>query len=420
VGSEELAPLVVGSPIDDPQGDLEYGMGLAAAALGQPDAARDHFVRARARFRASGQFMIYSTALERQLKWLHIIYATDNLVERDQLMAHLIDGYTLAAPALTQDISRFAHLHTAFLEGAWDEIATTPLRPRGDDFWQVRVDLARLAHARGEQESAWEHIRAVFPQGPPNLPGSEYRLTLWLIRVAGALALDAADIVTAREWLQAHDRWQAWSGCVPWRAEGELLWARYESILGHRTQAQMRAARALALASQPRQPLALLAAHRMLGELTTGSADAAAARAHLDAALALADACRTPYERALTLLAMAELDATTGETTRARAAVDEARAICVTLGARPALTRADTLAARLATAPSDPALPAGLTEREAEVLSLVTEGLTNTQVAERLFISRRTVEFHLSSIYSKLGVSSRAAATRFAVDHGLT
>jgi DNA-binding CsgD family transcriptional regulator len=54
------------------------------------------------------------------------------------------------------------------------------------------------------------------------------------------------------------------------------------------------------------------------------------------------------------------------------------------------------------------------------VLKLVASGLTNAQVAERLFISPRTVNAHLNSIYGKLGVSSRSAATRLAVEHGLT
>ena len=68
---------------------------------------------------------------------------------------------------------------------------------------------------------------------------------------------------------------------------------------------------------------------------------------------------------------------------------------------------------------SVPEYPAGLTRREAEVLRLVAAGFSNAQVAQRLYLSPRTVQRHLNSIYHKLGVSSRSAATRFAVEHGL-
>jgi DNA-binding CsgD family transcriptional regulator len=63
--------------------------------------------------------------------------------------------------------------------------------------------------------------------------------------------------------------------------------------------------------------------------------------------------------------------------------------------------------------------PDGLTTREVEVLRVVAQGLTNEQVAERLIISPRTVDTHLTSIYSKIGVSSRSAATRYAIEHHL-
>jgi predicted ATPase/DNA-binding CsgD family transcriptional regulator len=66
-----------------------------------------------------------------------------------------------------------------------------------------------------------------------------------------------------------------------------------------------------------------------------------------------------------------------------------------------------------------PTYPAGLTTREVEVLRLVARGLTNKEVAEQLVISFRTVTTHLNAIYSKLGVSSRSAATRFAIEHQL-
>ena len=60
-----------------------------------------------------------------------------------------------------------------------------------------------------------------------------------------------------------------------------------------------------------------------------------------------------------------------------------------------------------------------LTTREVEVLRLVARGLTNEQVAEQLAISPRTVNSHLISIYGKIGVSSRSAATRYALEHQL-
>ena len=66
-----------------------------------------------------------------------------------------------------------------------------------------------------------------------------------------------------------------------------------------------------------------------------------------------------------------------------------------------------------------PTYPAGLTAREVEILRLVVQGLTDAQVAEQLVISPRTVNWHLTSIYSKLQVSSRAAATRFAIEQHL-
>lgn len=63
--------------------------------------------------------------------------------------------------------------------------------------------------------------------------------------------------------------------------------------------------------------------------------------------------------------------------------------------------------------------PAGLTVREVEILRLVAQGMTNVQVAEKLIISPRTVNWHLTSIYSKLLVTTRSAATRYAIENHL-
>lgn len=70
-------------------------------------------------------------------------------------------------------------------------------------------------------------------------------------------------------------------------------------------------------------------------------------------------------------------------------------------------------------ASSRPPLPAGLSERELDVLRLVAEGASNPAIAERLFISRRTAEHHVQHIYRKIGVSTRPGAAMFALEHGL-
>jgi DNA-binding NarL/FixJ family response regulator len=120
------------------------------------------------------------------------------------------------------------------------------------------------------------------------------------------------------------------------------------------------------------------------------------------------------------MLARAELRTAEGDAGEARTLLEAAHTTFVSLGARPALARADVLAACLAAAhATPPTYPAGLTAREVEVLHLVAQGLTDAQVAERLFLGTRTVNQHLRNIYNKLGVSSRAAATRFVTEHGL-
>jgi DNA-binding NarL/FixJ family response regulator len=66
------------------------------------------------------------------------------------------------------------------------------------------------------------------------------------------------------------------------------------------------------------------------------------------------------------------------------------------------------------------ARPAGLTEREAQVLGLIARGLQTKQVARALGISVKTADRHVQNAYAKIGVSTRAAATVFAMQHGLT
>ena len=83
----------------------------------------------------------------------------------------------------------------------------------------------------------------------------------------------------------------------------------------------------------------------------------------------------------------------------------------------PPSPRIERLAARLDGATDG--LPAGLTAREVEVLRLVAAGLSNAEIAERLFLSPNTVKAHVAHILAKIGVHNRAAATEFALRHGI-
>jgi cystathionine beta-lyase/cystathionine gamma-synthase len=106
---------------------------------------------------------------------------------------------------------------------------------------------------------------------------------------------------------------------------------------------------------------------------------------------------------------------------RAEAALEHALA-AVAVFERLGAARAARSAAKLVTelgGRSAAARRAGLTAREVEVLSLVADGLSNREVAERLVVSEHTVHRHVANIYAKLGVSSRAAATAFAFEHSL-
>lgn len=285
---------------------------------------------------------------------------------------------------------------------------------------EVTEALAPIAYHQGRPDDAWTQVRSLLPEGVAAEPGSRcYISALLLQRFAADLALDAGQPKEARAWLEANDRWLDWSGSILGRAENRAVWARFHRATGDLLRAVTMADQAVRAANQPHQPLALLAACRLRGELAVVQGRSAAAERELSGALALANACAAPFERALTLVALAELHAAAGQPTEAAGRLAEARAICEPLEARPTLARIDALAARLAGMPAEAAVFAGLTERERQILRLLAEGPSDREIAERLSISPKTVGVHVSHILAKLDVPSRAAAVAYAVRHGL-
>ena len=91
-----------------------------------------------------------------------------------------------------------------------------------------------------------------------------------------------------------------------------------------------------------------------------------------------------------------------------------ARAVFRRLDAAPALVGVDSLVATRMSAGSS-----GLSSRELEVLRLLATGKTNRAIADELVLAVRTVDRHVSNVFTKLGVSSRAAATAYAYEHDL-
>jgi DNA-binding CsgD family transcriptional regulator len=93
---------------------------------------------------------------------------------------------------------------------------------------------------------------------------------------------------------------------------------------------------------------------------------------------------------------------------------EAARTVFDTLAARPDVARVEALAGH-----TRGRADCGLTAREVEVLRLVATGKTNRSIAGELFLSEKTVARHVSNIFTRLGLSTRAAATAYAYEHGL-
>jgi DNA-binding CsgD family transcriptional regulator len=402
-----------------------WGLAHALASLGQPAEARRQYARARADCYARNDPYSLLYILFAELQHLTLPYYADDLPERARLVAAEAPALAqLTETALGTPYPAQVDLPVALLEGRWSEAHRLAEAGRAaatvGHAQSAGAASGVLARWRGEPATAWARVRERHPAGPDVAPGDCFFVPgLALLALAAELALDAGDPTAATAWIDAHGRWLAWSGAVLWQPEHLLLRARHALVSDVPGAARDHAEAALAHADEPRQPLALLAAHRLLGEVDTAAGRHADARAHLDRAIALADACAAPYERALILLALAELQVAEGQHDAAQSSLAEARTILAPLGAAPALARADALSARLVPAIAASIPPGGLSRREAEVLGLLAAGRSNREIADALFLSPRTVQRHVANAYAKIGAHNKADATAYVLRHRL-
>lgn len=149
------------------------------------------------------------------------------------------------------------------------------------------------------------------------------------------------------------------------------------------------------------------------GAVELAEGDAQAALGSLQKAEQIWQEIQVPYREARVRELIGLACDTLGDVDGARLELDAARAIFERLGAVPDLKRVESLS------PATLGPVHGLTPRELEVLRLVATGKTNKAIAETLFLSEKTIDRHLSNIFTKLDVHSRTAATAYAYEHKL-
>ena len=411
-------------PPENRMNDASFSEGYVSVAFGRARQAQDAFRRARSRAKLGRRFYLSGGASTNELRTVHLFYRTEYLNERSRLVQEAREDFARAGDVAHDVDPEFGALPIWLLEGNWDAAEDVGRRISGTVYLNVvmRDTIATIARNKGQNEQARELIDVTLPEGHEAIPGTFVVYPgLALQRLAAQLCLDENDLGTAGQWLDAHERALHSSGRIQGRSELEVLWAHLYRQAGDLDKARQHADCAYQHASDPRQPLALIAADRFLGQLDVDEGRHADATEHLDASLVLAERCEAPFEQALTLVVMAERAAKLGEVDEARRLIKRVREICEPLGAKPTLERIAAIEGLLPrTRRGTEDHPFGLTGREIEVLRLVARGRTDAEAAEELFISPRTVGQHLRNAYNKLGVNNRAEATRLAVEHGLT
>lgn len=279
-------------------------------------------------------------------------------------------------------------------------------QPPAQDFYQ-RGEMHRLRGAFAAAEADYRRASRFGCEPQPGL--ALLRLAQGRTRVAAAairraLATSADPMGSVRPSPTEADPF----------VRARLLPAHVEIALaaGDRNEAQ-RACRELdrtAAAIGGGVPEAIAAQAR--GAVLLAEGDAAAALAPLRRALQVWQEVAAPYETARVRALIGIACRALGDADGAELELAAARATFEHLGAGPDIARVDAILAG-----RERGGACGLTVRELQVLRLVAAGKTNATVAAELFLSQRTVERHLSNIFTKLDLSSRAAATAWAYEH---
>jgi DNA-binding NarL/FixJ family response regulator len=294
------------------------------------------------------------------------------------------------------------------LRGAWPDameevrLACRDLDLPSSNSWAggAFYQLGEVHRLRGEFAAAEEAYRQASQWGRPPQPG------LALLRLAQGRAEAALSAIGLALTEAADDV-----------ARARFLPAQVEVSLAA---GQIETARAAAhelehTAGMLDVPLLHALAARAEGAVALADGEEAAALGHLRKAMSIWYALEAPYEAARTRTLIAAACSALGDDDGAALELDAAIQVFRRLGATPDLEHYAGEPANGATGSG----PAGLTVREIEVLKLVAAGKTNHAIAQELFLSDHTVRRHLQNVFAKLGVSSRAAATAFALQHKL-
>jgi DNA-binding NarL/FixJ family response regulator len=279
---------------------------------------------------------------------------------------------------------------------ACELLGRPPIQPSVGMAHYQRAELHRL---RGEYDSATQEYREANRWGCGPHPG------LALLRLAQG-SVDIAEAAIRRALGDAPDALRR----VP------MLTAFFEIVL---TAGDLDAAREAvdelcAVATERNLPVLRARAAHASGALLLAEGDPLGALEQLEVAAAAWHEVDATYDLARARVLIATCCRMVGDEDTAQLELEAARRTFLELGASPDLDMLTKDFAREATESQG-----SLSAREREVLSAVASGQNNRQVSQRLMISEKTVERHLSNIYVKLGVKNRTAATGYAYKHGL-